>query len=66
MKTLAVGKQYDLKALQCVGWIDISSPDGRPEFGATEGYHWEDYFRDGEYLGHDTHGIEPLFEEVAP
>ena len=27
---------------------------------STDGYHVEDYFIDGVYLGADDHGIEPI------
>jgi len=58
---LTVGKLYDIAALKCTGWTDHSSPDGSCEYGATDGYDWQSYFRDGEYLGADKHGIEPTF-----
>ncbi len=64
-KTLTVCQKYDLSTLECVGWTCDASLDGTPDAGATEGYHWQDYFRDGEYLGRDKHGIEPLFRVAA-
>ena len=60
-KCAIVFARYDTPLLVCTGWVDNSSPTGDPETGATEGYNWEDYFRAGEYLGHDGFGIEPLF-----
>ena len=39
-----------------VGWkrdgVEIPTPDG---------IHAEDYFRDGQYLGPDADGVEPIF-----
>lgn len=49
--------RYDISALHLVGWT-IGDGSGH------EGYHLGDYFGpDGEYLGPDQHGIEPLVEE---
>ena len=60
---LTVGTTYDIKTLECTGWVDNSAPDGKPEFGATDGYNAFDYFdADGVYLGQDKFAIEPTFE----
>lgn len=56
--TLTAGQPYDLASLTCAGWTD---GDG----SGHEGYHVEDYFRNGVYLGPDEHGIEPTFERPA-
>lgn len=53
-KTLTIGQKYDIQTLHCVGWTG-------PELYVISGYHVEDYFRDGVYLGPDKHGIEPQF-----
>jgi hypothetical protein len=48
------GRKYDVASLQFLGWYD-------PAGIGTDGYHIDDYFRDGEYLGADQDGVEPLF-----
>lgn len=53
-ETLTLGQRNDATALQCIGWTE---GDGT----GHEGYQWQDYFRDGVYLGPDEHGIEPRF-----
>lgn len=54
--TLTSGERYDVENMILVGWTD---GDG----SGPEGYRLEDYFSDnGEYLGPDCHGIEPIVE----
>lgn len=54
--TLTIGKKYDVDNLSLIGWTD---GDG----SGSDGYRIEDYFDvNGEYLGPDCHGIEPIVE----
>lgn len=56
--TLKKGNHYDVGVLSFRGWTD---GDGTP----TDGYYFGYYFdAGGEYLGPDSHGIEPIFEET--
>ena len=52
------------------GWTSDPDLADSPELAATdistdviEGYNADQYFRDGEYLGADQHGIEPTFAD---
>jgi len=48
------GNEIGSGALEFAGWS-----------GEAEGYNLHDYFgRDGEYLGADQHGIEPILIEI--
>ena len=56
---LTKGLRYNENALTVIGWTD---GDG----SGHEGYNAADYFdQNGEYLGPDEFGIEPVFEEKA-
>jgi hypothetical protein len=54
---LTPGRVYDLTTLTLIGWarhgVRLDTP--------PEGYQSEYYFREGEYLGADGDGIEPVF-----
>lgn len=57
---LIKGQRYNLDQLQFTGWTE-------GDRSGHDGYHLENYFlRDGEYLGPDCHGIEPVFEDSTP
>ncbi len=58
---LTTGNKYDvlkLAALPVDEWIDPTNT----LVGLVGGYSYLDWFRDGEYLGPDEDGVEPLFE----
>jgi|GEM_PF-6994428 len=42
-----------------VGWGGASAAIN------TDGYHAEDYWQDGEYLGPDIHGVYPIYETTG-
>lgn len=56
--TLTTGTKYNIDALEFIGW---TVGDG----SGNEGYNVSDYFRGGEYLGADEHGIEPQFTPAS-
>ena len=61
---LVIGRRYDLDAI-CAhfrGW----QRTGRPCSGEDlQGYTVLAYFRDGQYLGPDLDGIEPIIYDAA-
>ena len=69
---LTTGNKYDvtkLSALPVGEWIDPNETifwrgfaRGYSWRGFARGYSYLDWFRDGEYLGPDENGVEPLFE----
>jgi len=56
MKTLEIGRKYNLDAIELIDW---TVGDG----SGNEGYDVWDYFHsDGSYKGPDIYGIEPVVE----
>ena len=57
--TLSKGQTYDATTLRLIGW---TAGNGT----GSDGYQPEYYFdEDGKYLGADSDGIEPIFEDVT-
>ena len=58
--TCVLLETYDVDALEFVGWIN---EDG--EFvDCMDGLHYADYFADGQFVGADTDGVQPLFRDA--
>ncbi len=45
-----------------IGWAKHGKLLQDADLAEVIGYHVEDYFRDGQYLGPDQDGIEPIFD----
>ena len=53
------GRRYDIDLIDFVGWTV-------GDYSGHEGYRFEDFFKDGVYLGPDRHGIEPIVCMLVP
>ena len=58
---LTIGTRYDVDGLRLVRWTAPDSGDYSDEECTYDGYSVFDYFRDGEYIGPDEYGVEPIF-----
>lgn len=50
---------YDVDSLDCVGWLN---EDGQ-YVACMDGLHYADYFADGQFVGADPDGVQPLFRD---
>lgn len=58
--TCVLLETYDVDSLDFAGWIN---EDGE-YVECIDGLHYADYFADGQFVGADSDGVQPLFRDA--